>query len=67
MTSITENLSFDDIVKCTIFLKDLDNFNEVNKIYATYFRSTPPARETVEVSKLPMDVEIEISCIAVQD
>jgi len=61
------NLSFDDIVKCTIFLKDLDNFNEVNKIYATYFRSTPPARETVEVSKLPMDVEIEISCIAVQD
>ena len=61
------NLSFDDIVKCTIFLKDLENFNEVNKIYATYFRSTPPARETVEVSKLPMDVEIEISCIAVQD
>ena len=60
------NLSFDDIVKCTIFLKDLDNFNEVNKIYATYFRSTPPARETVEVSKLPMDVEIEISCIAVK-
>ncbi len=61
------NLSFDDVVKCTIFLKDLDNFNEVNKIYATYFRSTPPARETVEVSKLPMNVEIEISCIAVQD
>ena len=61
------NLSFDDIVKCSIFLKDLDNFTEVNEIYATYFRSTPPARETVQVSKLPMDVEIEISCIAVQD
>ncbi|MBL1280234.1 MAG: RidA family protein [Fluviicola sp.] len=61
------NMDFDKVVKCSIFLKDLENFNAVNKIYAEYFRSTPPARETVEVSKLPMDVEIEISCIAVAD
>jgi len=60
-------MDFNDIVKCSIFLKNLDNFTKVNQIYSEYFRSTPPARETVEVSKLPMDVEIEISCIAVKD
>ena len=58
-------MNFDNVVKCSIFLKDLSNFSAVNQIYAEYFRSTPPARETVEVSKLPMDVDIEISCIAV--
>lgn len=60
-------MDFSDIVKCSIFLKNLDNFTSVNQIYSEYFRSTPPARETVEVSKLPMNVEIEISCIAVKD
>lgn len=60
-------MSFDNVVKCSIFLKNLDNFNSVNQIYAEYFRSIPPARETVEVSKLPMDVDIEISCIAVAE
>ena len=56
-----------NIVKCSIFLKDLNNFASVNKIYGEYFRSSPPARETVQVAKLPLDVEIEISCIAVRD
>tara|TARA_B110000285_G_scaffold234173_1_gene310232 strand:+ start:1143 stop:1523 length:381 start_codon:yes stop_codon:yes gene_type:complete len=60
-------MDFNDIVKCSIFLKNLDNFTKVNQIYSEYFRSTPPARETVEVSKLPMNVEIEISCIAIKD
>ncbi len=54
-----------NIVKCSIFLKDLGHFSEVNEIYGQYFRSTPPARETVQVAKLPLDVDIEISCIAV--
>ncbi len=58
-------MNTDNIVKCSIFLKDLANFGVVNEIYATYFRSTPPARETVQVAKLPLDVEVEISCIAV--
>ena len=58
-------MTMENIVKCSIFLKDLGNFNAVNEIYATYFRSNPPARETVEVSKLPKDVDIEISCIAI--
>lgn len=59
-------MDYDDIVKCSIFLKDLGNFSIVNEIYASYFTSIPPARETVEVSKLPLDVMIEISCIAIK-
>lgn len=59
-------MEYDDIVKCSIFLKDLGNFSVVNEIYASYFTSIPPARETVEVSKLPLDVMIEISCIAIK-
>ena len=54
------------VVKCSIFLKDLNDFNEVNKVYSSYFENVPPARETVEVSRLPLDVSIEISCIAVK-
>ncbi len=58
-------MTMENVVKCSIFLKDLSNFSVVNEIYSQYFRSMPPARETVQVSKLPMDVEIEISCIAI--
>lgn len=57
-------MNFSDVVKCSIFLKDLNDFTKVNGIYATYFNENPPARETVQVSRLPMDVPIEISCIA---
>lgn len=60
------DLDFSNVVKCTIFLKDLNDFTSVNTIYATYFDSIPPARETVEVSRLPLDVPIEISCIAMK-
>ena len=56
---------FSSIVKTTIFLKDMGNFTQVNEVYGSYFKSNPPARETVEVSRLPKDVNIEISCIAV--
>ena len=59
-------MNYSDIVKCSIFLKDLNDFVAVNTIYATYFNQNPPARETVQVSKLPMDVSVEISCIAVK-
>lgn len=57
---------FKDVVKCSIFLKDMGNFPKVNEIYGQYFTETPPARETVEVSRLPKDVNVEISCIAVR-
>lgn len=59
-------LDFSNVVKSTIFLKDLSDFQKVNTVYATYFDSIPPARETVEVSRLPLDVTIEISCIAMK-
>ncbi|HEU5145395.1 MAG TPA: RidA family protein [Chryseosolibacter sp.] len=58
--------SFKDVVKCTIFLKDMNNFPKVNAIYGQYFTERPPARETVEVSRLPKDVNVEISCMAVK-
>jgi 2-iminobutanoate/2-iminopropanoate deaminase len=60
------NLDYSNIVKCSIFLKNMNDFAQMNPIYASYFSSVPPARETVQVSKLPMDVNIEISCIAVK-
>ena len=53
-----------DIVKCSIFLTDLENFGAVNEVYSSYFEGVYPARETVEVSRLPLNVPIEISCIA---
>jgi len=58
--------SFEDVVKCTVFLRDFNNFQGMNNIYGSFFVATPPARETVEVSRLPMDAMIEISCIAIK-
>ena len=60
----TAGFSLEDVVKCSIFLKNMDDFTEVNRVYESYFSSSPPARETVQVSKLPLDVPVEISCIA---
>lgn len=60
------SVDFSHVVKCSIFLKDMNNFPKVNEIYGKYFSSNPPARETVEVSRLPKDVNVEISCIAVK-
>jgi len=56
---------FSNVVKCTIFVRDLGNFGRINEVYGSYFDAYPPARETVEVSRLPKDVNVEISCIAV--
>jgi 2-iminobutanoate/2-iminopropanoate deaminase len=57
---------FSDIVKTTIFLKDMKNFQSVNEVYGQYFKENFPARETVEVSGLPKNVNVEISVIAVK-
>jgi len=57
--------NFSNVVKTSIFLKDMNNFPKVNEIYGRYFTQSPPARETVEVARLPKDVNVEISCIAV--
>ncbi|MBI3219737.1 MAG: RidA family protein [Bacteroidetes bacterium] len=60
-------MNFSHVVKSTIFLKDMNQFSQVNEVYGKSFSSQPPARETVEVSRLPKDVNVEISCIAVKD
>ena len=59
-------MNLNNVVKCSIFLKDMNDFEKVNKVYSGYFSSTPPARETVQVSKLPLDVDVEISCVAIK-
>lgn len=59
-------MNFSNVVKCTIFLKDMNNFPKVNEVYGRHFTDAPPARETVEVSRLPKDVNVEISCIAMK-
>jgi 2-iminobutanoate/2-iminopropanoate deaminase len=59
-------MNYSNIVKVTIFLTNLDDFVAVNGVYGSYFEIDPPARETVQVSRLPMNVPIEISCIAVK-
>lgn len=58
--------AFSDVVKCSIFVRNMNEFATINDAYGRYFKSDPPARETVEVSKLPKDVQVEISCIAVK-
>lgn len=62
----SNGMDFSHVVKSTIFLKDMNNFPKVNETYGKYFTSVPPARETVEVSRLPKDVNVEISCIAIK-
>jgi len=59
-------MDFSNVVKSTIFLKDMNSFPKVNEVYGSYFKDQPPAREAVEVSRLPKDVNVEISCIAVK-
>lgn len=56
--------SLDDVVKVTIFLTDLDRFEELNAIYAEYFNDAKPARATVQVAALPKGVAIEMDCVA---
>ena len=60
----SQELGMEDVVKVNIFLKNIGDFNQVNEVYGTYFPSSPPARSTVEVAKLPRDADIEIEAIA---
>ncbi len=58
-------LSFNNVVKCSIFVRDMEDFAKVNEVYGKYFDTNAPARETVAVAGLPKNVNIEISCIAI--
>jgi len=59
------NMTFENVIKTSIFISDMENFGKINEVYATYFNEdTAPARETVEVANLPKYVNVEISLIA---
>lgn len=62
-----ENLNFNNVVKTTIFLADINDFQKVNEVYSTYFTSAPPARSTFAVAALPKGARVEIECIASAD
>ncbi|BDC49987.1 reactive intermediate/imine deaminase [Bryobacterales bacterium F-183] len=73
-TRVLENLkavleasgsSLEQVLKTTVFLKDMGEFTLMNEVYAKYFEGNTPARATVEVARLPRDVKVEIECIAV--
>lgn len=57
--------SLASVVKTTVFLKDMNEFQAMNEVYGTFFKDNPPARSTVEVARLPKDVRVEIECMAV--
>lgn len=57
--------SIDNVVRTTVFLRNMSDFADMNSVYAEYFRTAPPARSTVEAARLPRDVSVEIDCIAV--
>src|SRR5215472_18400720 len=59
--------SFDQVLKATVYVKDMGDFPKVNEVYARYFPSNPPARATVEVARLPRDVKVEIDLIAIAE
>lgn len=56
---------FSDVVKTTVFIKDMNEFSQINEVYAKYFGENKPARSCVEVARLPKDIKIEIELIAV--
>jgi len=56
--------SLSQVVKTTVFLKDLNDFRKMNEVYARYFQENPPARSTIEAARLPMDLQVEIEAIA---
>ena len=60
------DMSFENVVKCSIFMKDMNDYSAINEVYAKSFSENPPAREAVQVSVLPKNVNVEISIIAVK-
>ncbi|MBA3590150.1 MAG: RidA family protein [Methylibium sp.] len=61
-----DGMTLDNVVLTNVFMKDLNDFAKMNAVYATYFTSKPPARATVQVARLPRDVAVEISAVAVK-
>lgn len=59
-------MSYNNIVKATIFMTDIKNYKQINTIYAEYFKDKPPAREAIQVVALPAGAHVEVSCVAVK-
>jgi len=59
-------MDFRDVVRCTVYLVDMEDYAQMNEVYARYFSEDPPSREAVEVASLPRGARVEISCIAVR-
>ncbi len=60
------SMDFEHVVRCTVFLTDVNDYAQVNEVYARYFNEAPPARQAVQVAALPRNARVEISCIAVR-
>lgn len=60
------DMDYENVVRCTVYLSNIDNYGQVNEVYARYFSEAPPAREAVEVAALPREAQVEISCVAVR-
>jgi 2-iminobutanoate/2-iminopropanoate deaminase len=61
-----DGMTMDNVVSTTVFVRDLNNFAKLNTVYGTYFKDKPPARATIQAARLPRDVAVEISAIAVK-
>jgi 2-iminobutanoate/2-iminopropanoate deaminase len=61
-----DGMSMDNVVSTTVYVKELNDFTKLNNVYGSYFKDKPPARATVQVQRLPKDVAVEISAIAVR-
>lgn len=59
-------MEYTNVVRCTVYLADIADYAQMNEVYTRYFSKAPPAREAVEVSAIPRDARVEISCIAVK-
>ncbi len=64
---VTEaGFAMSDVVRCTVYMTDMEDYAKINEVYGQYFTETPPARVAVQVANLPKYVNVEISCIAVK-
>ncbi|PSQ80847.1 MAG: reactive intermediate/imine deaminase [Bacteroidetes bacterium QS_1_63_11] len=60
------SMGFENVVRCEVFMTDLNDYAQINEVYARYFNESPPARQAVQVAELPRNARVEISCIAVR-
>jgi 2-iminobutanoate/2-iminopropanoate deaminase len=61
-----DGMTMDNVVSTTVFVRDLNNFTKLNAVYGTYFKDKPPARATIQAARLPRDVAVEVSAIAMK-